>query len=129
LVEVQWVLGTNILPVRVLRPTDKQAVERAFGGIRSLLFEHLLGSTGVDVADRGVDPEADATLTIDEMEHLIATWIVRIWQNRRLGEHAPCWDPGGDHSPNTLFAAAIGQCGFAVEIPAPELYYQLLPAH
>ncbi len=94
LVEVQRVLGCNILPARVLRPTDKQAVERAFGAIRSLLFEHLLGYQGIDVADRGEDPEADAVLTIAEMEHLLATWIVKVWQNRRLGEHAPCWDPG-----------------------------------
>ncbi len=129
LVEVQRVLGANILPARVLRPTDKQAVERAFGAIRSLLFEHLLGYSGVDVADRGVDPEADAVLTVDAMEHLIATWTVKIWQNRRLGEHAPCWDPVGDHSPNTLFAAAMAQGGFAMQIPGPELYYQLLPAH
>jgi hypothetical protein len=129
LVEVQRVLGANILPARVLRPTDKQAVERAFGGLRSLLFEYLLGYTGVDVADRGVDPEADAVLTIDAMEHLIATWTVKIWQNRRLGEHAPYWDPAGDHSPNTLFAAAMVQGGFAMEIPSPQLYYQLLPAH
>ncbi|GLI03011.1 hypothetical protein [Phytohabitans aurantiacus] len=129
LVEVQRVLGANILPARVLRPTDKHAVERAFGGLRSLLFEYLLGYTGVDVADRGIDPEADAVLTIDAMEHLIATWTVRIWQNRRLGEHAPCWDPAGDHSPNTLFAAAMVQGGFAMEIPSPQLYYQLLPAH
>jgi len=129
LVEVQRVIGANILPARVLRPTDKQACERAFGGIRSLLFEYLLGYTGVDVADRGADPEADAVLTIDEMEHLIATWIVAVWQNRRLGEHAPCWDPAGDHSPNTLFAAAMGQGGFAMQIPQPGLFYQLLPAH
>jgi hypothetical protein len=129
LVEVQRVIGANILPARVLRPTDKQAVERAFGAIRSLLFEHLLGYCGVDVADRGVDPAADATLTVQEMEHMIATWIVRIWQNRRLGEHAPCWDPGGDHCPNTLFAASLAQGGFAMEIPAPELYYELLPSH
>ncbi len=129
LIEVQRVLGANILPARVLRPTDKQSVERAFGGIRSLLFEHLLGYTGVDVADRGADPEADAVLTVDAMEHVIATWTVRIWQNRRLGEHAPCWDPVGDHSPNTLFAAAMAQGGFAMEIPSPQLYYQLLPSH
>lgn len=129
LVEVQRVLGANILPARILRPTDKQAVERAFGVIRSLLFEHLLGYTGVDVYDRGAAPEADATLTVDEMEHLIATWIVRIWQNRRLGEHAPSWGPGEDHSPNTLFAAAMEQAGFAMAIPSPQLYYQLLPAH
>jgi hypothetical protein len=56
----QRVLGASILPARVLHPTDEQSVERAFGGIRSLLFEHLLGYTGVDVADRGADPEADA---------------------------------------------------------------------
>jgi hypothetical protein len=129
LVEVQRVIGANILPARVLRPTDKQSVERAFGAIRSLLFEHLLGYTGVDVADRGVDPEADAVLTVAGMEHLIATWVVRIWQNRQLGEHAPAWDPGGEHSPNTLFAASLAQGGFALQIPTPELYYELLPAH
>ena len=76
LVDVQRVIGANTLPARVLRPTDKQACERAFGGIRSLLFEYLPGYTGVDVADRGADPESDAVLTIDKMEHLIATWIV-----------------------------------------------------
>jgi len=129
MVEVQRTTGCNILPARVLRPTDKQACERAFGAIRALLFEKLLGYTGVDVADRGADPEGDAVLTIAEMEHLIATWIVQIWQNRKLGEHAPAWGPGGDHSPNTLFAAAMGQGGFAMQIPAPELFYQLLPAH
>ncbi|MFF2778974.1 transposase [Streptomyces sp. NPDC058052] len=129
LVEVQRVLGCNILPSRVLRPTDKQVVERAFGSIRSLLFEHLLGYTGVDVADRGADPEGDATWTIEEMEHVIATWIVKVWQQRRLGEYAPSWDPGGDHSPNSLFAASFAQGGFAMEIPSPELYYQLLPQH
>ncbi|MGW2891858.1 transposase [Streptomyces griseoruber] len=129
LVDVQRVLGCNILPSRVLRPTDKQVVERAFGSIRTLLFEQLLGYTGVDVADRGADPEGDATWTIEEMEHLIATWIVQVWQQRRLDEYAPSWDPGGDHSPNSLFAASFAQGGFAMEIPSPELYYQLLPEH
>lgn len=129
LVEVQRVIGANILPARVLRPIDKQAVERAFGGIQSLLLEYLLGYRGVDVADRGTDPEADAVLTIAEIEHLIATWVVKIWQNRQLGEFAPVWDPGGKHSPNTLFAAAMSQGGFSLQIPVPELYYELLPVH
>ncbi|WP_405144381.1 transposase [Sphaerisporangium sp. NBC_01403] len=129
LVDVQRVIGANILPARVLRPTDKHAVERAFGAVQSLLFEYLLGYRGVDVADRGQDPEADAVLTIAEMEHLIATWIVKIWQNRELGEYAPDWDPGGKHSPNTLFAAAMSQGGFSLNIPTPELYYELLRTH
>jgi hypothetical protein len=129
LVEVQRVIGANVLPARVLRPTDKQAVERAFGAIQSLLLEYLLGYRGVDAADRGADPETDAVLTIAEMEHLIATWVVRIWQNRELGEFAPMWDPGGKHSPNTLFAAAMSQGGFSLQIPVPELYYELLRTH
>ncbi|MET8539895.1 transposase [Kitasatospora sp. NPDC004799] len=129
LVEVQRVLGCNVLPARVLRPTDKHAVERAFGSVRSLLFEQLPGYTGIDAADRGADPEGDAVLTVDEMEHLVATWIVSVWQRRRLGEHAPSWDPGGDHSPNSLFAASFAQAGFAMHIPSPELFYELLPAH
>ena len=64
LIEVQRVIGANILPARVLRPTDKQAVERAFSGIQSLLLEMLPGWRGIDVADRGADPEADAVLTL-----------------------------------------------------------------
>jgi len=129
LIEVQRVIGANVLPSRVLRPTDKQAVERAFSGIQSLLLEMLLGYRGIDTADRGADPGADAVLTVAQAEHLIATWIVAIWQNRELGEYAPAWDPGTRHSPNTLFAAAMSQGGFALQIPAPELYYELLPVH
>ncbi|MFD0223241.1 transposase [Streptomyces hirsutus] len=129
LVQAQHVLGVKVLPARVLRPTDKQAVERAFGSARSMLFEYLPGYTGVDASDRGADVEGDAVLTVAEMEHLLATWIVRIWQNRRMGEYAPCWDPVGDHSPNTLFAASMAQGGWALEIPSPSLYYQLLPRH
>jgi len=129
LVEVQRVIGANIVPARVLRPTDKAACERAFGAIQSLLFEQLPGYRGIDVADRGADPEGDAALTLPEVENLVATWIVSIWQNRKFGEYGPGWDPGGDHSPNTLFAASMAQGGFSLEIPSPGLYYELLPAH
>jgi hypothetical protein len=66
---------------------------------------------------------------MEEMEHLIATWIVSVWQRRQLGEYAPSWDPGGIHSPNSLFAASFAQAGFAMEIPSPELFYELLPVH
>ncbi|GAA2362568.1 hypothetical protein GCM10010170_058780 [Dactylosporangium salmoneum] len=47
-VEVQRVIGANILPARVLRPTDKQAVERAFGAIQSLLLELVGGHIPVE---------------------------------------------------------------------------------
>src|SRR5260370_761499 len=107
----------------------KAACERAFGALRSLLFEHLPGYTGIDVADRGADPEADATLTMEQMERLISQWVIQVWQCRALGEHAPAWGPGGEHSPNSLFAAAMNQGGVALQVPRPELYYELLPVH
>ena len=58
----------------------KAACERAFGVIRSLLFEKLPGYTGVDVADRGADPEGDARLTAEEMEHLIHAAFTKRWK-------------------------------------------------
>src|SRR5712691_1522187 len=64
-----------------------------------------------------------------QMEHLVAEWVISVWQNRAPGEHAPAWGPGGEHSPDTLFAAAMNQGGCALQIPGPELYYELLPAH
>jgi hypothetical protein len=63
--------------------------------IRQLLFEKLPGYTGVDVADRGGDPEGDAQLTVEEMERLVASWIVGIWQDRVLHDCPPAWDPAG----------------------------------
>ena len=129
LVEAQRLLGCNILPARTLRPQDKAACERAFGALQTLLFAKLPGYTGVDVADRGADPEADATLTMSQMERLIAEWVIGVWQVRALGEHAPAWGPGEEHSPNTLIAAAMEQGGFRLQVPRPELYYELLPAH
>ena len=84
LVDAQRVLGCNILPARTLRPQDKAACERAFGALRSLLFEQLPGYTGVDVADRGADPEADAMLTMDEMERLISEWVVQVFTDRSV---------------------------------------------
>ncbi|MFG2867572.1 transposase [Streptomyces sp. NPDC048338] len=129
LVQVARTLGTVVLPARAMRAQDKAACERAFSGIQSLLLELLLGYRGRDVADRGADPEQDAVWTVDEAEHLLATWIVGIWQNRKLDQYAPAWDPGGRHSPNTLFATAAARDGIALQIPNASLYHRLLPAH
>ena len=41
-----------------------------------------------------------SALTMTEIEHLVATWVVKVWQNRALGGYAPAWDPAGTHSPN-----------------------------
>lgn len=128
LVEVERRMGCSVLPARTMRATDKAACERAFRSAQSLLLEALPGFRGADVADRGADPEGDAVFTVSAMEHLVATWIVKVWQNRRLGEHAPPWAPDERHSPNTLFAASFAQGGFGLRIPSPDSYYGVLPA-
>ena len=130
LIEVQRVIGANVMPSGVLRqPTDRR---RRTGHFREpgspLLLEILLGYRGIDTTDRGEDPEADAVLTVAQIEHLIATWIVNS-ENREASASTPAWDPGTRHSPNTLFAAAMSQGGFALQIPAPQLYYELLQVH
>jgi transposase InsO family protein len=89
MVRVARTLGIDLLPARLMRPSDNAACERAFAGIQSLLLELLLGYRGVDVADRGADPEGDAVWTLQEMEQLLASWIVKMRQNRRLDQYAP----------------------------------------
>lgn len=42
---------------------------------------------------------------------------------------APSWARGEDHSPNTLFAAAMEQGGFDLDFPEPSFYHQVLRKH
>lgn len=126
LVEVTERCGTNFLPARRMRARDKAACEVVFRVIRQLLLEQLPGYRGVDVADRGADPEGDASMTLREAERLVASFVVNIWQRRALGEHRPYWDADGSHSPNSLFATSMAQAGWAMQIPDRTLYYELL---
>lgn len=118
--------GINLLPARKARGRDKAVVERMFGTIRQLLVEHLPGWRGVDVADRGKDPEADASMTLDEAHEYLAWFVTHVWQRRELGEHKPWFAPAGPHSPNSLFALSMAQGGWMWQPPDPDLYYVLL---
>ncbi|MFJ9034602.1 transposase [Streptomyces sp. NPDC102274] len=127
IVQVARTLKMEPLPARAMRPQDKAACERAFAGIQSLLLELLLGYRGVDVADRGVDPEGDAVWTLAEMEHLLATWAVAVWQNRpHDGLRHPVL-PKTALTPNQMWTALITISGY---VPVPLTgadYLELLP--
>lgn len=125
-VELSEECGSNLLPARKMRARDKHAVELTFRMIRQLLLEELPGYRGMDVADRGADPEGDASMTLEQAERFLAWFVVHIWQQRPLGQHRPHWCVNGDQSPNSLFAASMSQAGWAMQIPDPELYYRLL---
>jgi hypothetical protein len=118
--------GINLLPARKARGRDKAIVERMFGTIRQLLVEHLPGWRGMDVYDRGADPEADASMTLDEAHEYLAWFVTHQWQNRPLGEYKPYFAPAGPHSPNSLFATSMSQGGWTFSAPDPDLYYVLL---
>lgn len=118
--------GSNLLPARKMRPRDKHAVELTFRVIRQLLLEELPGFRGLDVADRGTDPEGDAIMTLEQAERYVAWFVVHVWQGRALGEYRPSWCEDGKQSPNSLFALSMGQAGWSMQIPDPELYYRLL---
>ncbi|MFF9510653.1 hypothetical protein ACF1BU_11750 [Streptomyces sp. NPDC014724] len=73
IVQAQDEIGCNILPACTLRTTDKFAVERTFGSLKTMLLEHLLGFTGTDFrrprggsrGRRGADDRADGALHRD----------------------------------------------------------------
>lgn len=106
LVDVQRVLGCNVLPSRVLRPTDKSACERAFGAVRSLLFEQLPG-----LSRRRREPDPAATrrrletplapphrLCLPPPPHSAAQQLPQV---RESGSHGPheLPAPSGDRAP------------------------------
>jgi len=118
--------GINLLPARKARGRDKAVVERMFGTIRQLLIEHLPGWRGIDVHDRGADPQGEASMTLDEAHEYLAWFVVNVWQRRELGEHKPWFAPTGPHSPNSLFAVSMAQGGWTWSPPDPNVYYVLL---
>ena len=120
--------ATSCRPGCCARPT-RPPVERAFGVIRQLLFEQLPGYTGIDVADRGADPEADAVLTMDEMEHLIAAWIVGIWQQRASWASTPRRGTRRGAQPEHAVRRGDRAGRVRAADPRPELFYELLPVH
>ena len=64
--------GITLQYARLQKPTDKPAVERAFGTIRTQFAEHLAGYKGRNVSHRGDDVEGTARWTIDQIEEFFA---------------------------------------------------------
>ena len=119
--------GITLQYARLQKPTDKPAVERAFGTIRTQFAEHLAGYKGRNVSHRGDDVEGTARWTIDQIEEFFAEYIVAVYQRR---PHSGLRVPGAPEvtmSPNDMYAEGIAVAGV---IPAPigdSPYLELLP--
>jgi transposase InsO family protein len=76
-------LGMSIQPARLRTGRDKGPIERFFRTLRQGLLEALPGYKGPDVYSRGLDPEGEAFLFIDELDAIIREWIAVVFTDRR----------------------------------------------
>ena len=63
-------MGISVQPARLRTASDKGILERFFLTLRLELLQYLPGYKGPDVYSRGVSPESEAMLYLDEIEQL-----------------------------------------------------------
>ncbi|MFI7611405.1 hypothetical protein ACIBP6_09320 [Nonomuraea terrae] len=121
-------LGISIQPARLRTGRDKGPLERFFRTLRQGLLERLPGYKGPDVYSRGLDPEGQAFLFLDELEARIATWIATVYHHRPHRSLVDPHMPGLKLSPAMMFEHGVARSGY-VEVPRdPNLGFEFLRA-
>lgn len=127
-------LGISIQPARLRTGRDKGPIERFFRTLREGLLERLPGYKGPDIYSRGLDPEGQAFLFLDELESKIAEWIAVVYHHRpHRSLHDPHM-PGLKLSPAMMFEHGVARSGY-VEVPRNRdlgfefLKVEYLPVH
>ena len=119
-------MGISIQPVRLRTGRDKGIIERFFLSLRLDLLQHLPGYKGPDVYSRGVHPESDAFLYIDEIEAIIRTWVAAVYHNRPHDSLVDPAVPGHHLSPAEMFQHGVERAGY-IEAPRdPDLAFEFL---
>lgn len=120
-------LGVSVQPAPPKRPAAKGTVERTFGSINTLFAQHVAGYTGSHVLERGPQAEAEARFTVPQLQELLDEWITASWQMRpHEGLRHPVL-PRAAVTPNEMWCALLGACGY---VPLPLTggdYLELLP--
>ncbi|PKV90184.1 Mu transposase C-terminal domain-containing protein [Streptomyces sp. TLI_146] len=120
-------LGISVQSAPPRRPSAKGSVERTFGAINTLVAQHVAGYTGSDVTRRGPRVESEACWSVAQLQDLLDEWIICGWQSR---PHDALRHPVLSRtvlSPNEMWAALLGVCGY---VPLPlsgRDYLALLP--
>ena len=119
-------LGVGVQPAPPHAPTAKGIVERTFGSINTLLWQHLPGYTGSNVLERGRDIEQHACYSVTQLQDLLDEWIVH-WHHRpHQGLRHPVL-PKTKLTPNEMWGALTAVAG---HVPVPLTgrdYLELLP--
>ncbi|GAA0972158.1 helix-turn-helix domain-containing protein [Acrocarpospora macrocephala] len=119
-------LGISIQPARLRTGRDKGPIERFFRTLRQGLLERLPGYKGPDVYSRGLDPEGQAFLFLDELEAIIAKWIAVVYHHRPHRSLVDPHMPGLKLSPAMMFEHGVARSGY-VEVPRnPDLGFEFL---
>ncbi|MGW6062621.1 Mu transposase C-terminal domain-containing protein [Streptomyces sp. NPDC055189] len=120
-------LGVSVQPAPPKQPTAKGSVERTFGAINTLFAQHVAGYTGSNVTRRGRNVEGEAVWTFEQLQELLDEWIICGWQSRR---HDALRHPvlaRAVLSPNEMWAALLGLCGYVPLALRGRDYLELLP--
>ncbi|ARF83367.1 DDE-type integrase/transposase/recombinase [Kitasatospora aureofaciens] len=119
-------LGVSVQPAPPRAPTAKGIVERTFGSINTLLWQHLPGYTGSNILERGHDVEQHACYSVAQLQDLLDEWLVH-WHHRpHHGLRHPVL-PKTRLTPMEMWGALTAVCGY---VPVPLTgrdYLELLP--
>jgi transposase InsO family protein len=119
-------MGISIQPARLRTGRDKGIVERFFLSLRLDLLQHLPGYKGPDVYSRGIHPESDAFLYIDEIEAIIRKWVAVVYHNRPHDSLVDPAVPAHHLSPAQMFQHGVERAGY-IEVPRdPDLAFEFL---
>ncbi|MCC9312322.1 DDE-type integrase/transposase/recombinase [Kitasatospora sp. RB6PN24] len=81
-------LGISVQPAPPHTPTAKGIVERTFGSLNTLLWQHVPGYTGPNVTQRGRDVEKHACYSVPQLQDILDEWLVH-WHHRPPPGPAP----------------------------------------
>ena len=137
-VDNAWVFGSlglregakkhkiDLIPARLIQPTDKAPLERTYRTVAVALLEQLRGYKGPDVWSRGLHIEDQAVYFIDELEAILWEWVARVWQNRPHDSLRIHPILNRRLTPNEAFDLSLQKWGF-LYVPAGEItYYDFL---
>ena len=120
-------LQIGIVKAAPRTPDDKGHIERWFGALNAGFTQYLEGYKGMNVIQRGDNPEEDAVWPVERLQDALDLWLVGVWQNRpHAALHHPAI-PAKDLTPNEMYAALFGVAPSLHAVLTRDDYISLLP--
>jgi putative transposase len=108
-------------------PTRKAKVERMFRTIKTMFAGYLPGYVGGNTQARGARAEREEPLELRTVIEMFDRWLALVWQNREHEGLDDPFEPGVQHTPNTMYAASMELTGHFMMPLGEDDYIALLP--